>query len=519
MLRYIEYFDKGVKAFPNRALVIDGDVQFTFRDMSELTHRIACGLMNEAIGKDEPVATIAPNSALGYACQWGIIRAGMPWLPVNIRNGLEENIAALNKLRATFLMFDSSVESDVKRLLAEVPSLRRAVCIDKKLEGFASLADWMPQASELNMDYHETDLDDIVSIPMTSGSTGKPKGVMLTNASFSNGVANFHSLMHYDVLPVTLAVAPMTHGAGYFAGTLIPQGGTIVMLRDANVENILSAIPKYGVTTLFLPPTLLYNMLAHPRVREFDYSSMRYIIMGAAPLSEAKLREAIDIFGHVFCNNYSQTEAPVTVTYLLPEQIREALKSPETEKRLHSVGTEAPFSKFAIMDDDGNLLGPNEPGEIVVRSQAVMKGYFEDPEQTAATFAFGWHHTGDIGLTDEDGYLYLVDRKKDMIISGGFNVYPGEVEQVIWEYPGVLDCAVVGAPDDKWGEKVIAIVQPKAGENVDADALHKHLRDRLGGVKAPKEIILRDELPRSANGKVLKREIRDSFWAGHSRRI
>lgn len=519
MLRYIEYFDKGVKAFPDRLMVIDGDVQFTFREMGQLTHRIADGLISEGIGKDEPVATIAPNSALGYACQWGIIRAGMPWLPVNIRNGVDENIAALNKLRAKLLLFDSSMEGEVRRMLAEVPTLKTAVCIDTAIAGFQNLTDWMPAYGELNVTYHETNLDDVVSIPMTSGTSGKPKGVMLTNASFSNGVANFHSLMHYDSPPVTLAVAPLTHGAGYFAGTLIPQGGTIVMQRDANVEKILTAISKYKVTTLFLPPTLLYNMLAHPRVREYDYSSIRYIIMGAAPLSEAKLREAIEVFGHVFCNNYSQTEAPVTVAYLLPEQIREALKNPETEKRLHSVGTEAPFSKFAIMDDDGNLLGPNEPGEIVVRSQAVMKGYFEDPEQTAATFAYGWHHTGDIGQVDEDGYLYLVDRKKDMIITGGFNVYPGEVEQAIWQYPGVLDCAVVGAPDDKWGERVVAIVQAKEGEQVDPDALQKHLREKLGGVKAPKDIFVWDQLPRSANGKVLKREIRNTFWAGQARRI
>ncbi len=519
MLNYIEYLDKGVRLFRERTFVIDGDIRLSFGAAEELTHRIATGLLREGLAKDDAVATIAPNSALGYVCQWGIIRAGTPWLPVNIRNGIDEIVAGLNKVRARFLFLDSSFADHLPILISEVPTLRNAVCLDRPLDGVVELSKWMPGAADIVGTYHATGPNDIVSIPMTSGTSGRPKGVMLSNASFSNGVANFQALMHYDAPPVTLAVAPLTHGAGYFAATLIPQGGTIVMMRDANVENILAAIGAHHVTTLFLPPTLLYNMLAHPKVRQFDYSSLRYIIMGAAPLSEAKLREAIDVFGPVFCNNYSQTEAPITVAFLLPEQITQALSSPATEKRLQSVGTEAPFSRFAIMDDDGRLLGPNEAGEVVVRSEAVMKGYFEDPEQTAAASEHGWHHTGDIGTYDEDGYLYIVDRKKDMIISGGFNVYPSEVEQVVWCYPGVLDCAVIGAPDERWGERVVAVVEPKAGMTVDTDALHKHLRQQLGGVKAPKEIVVTQALPRSANGKVLKRELRDSFWVGHARRI
>ncbi|GAA1386416.1 AMP-binding protein [Pseudonocardia kongjuensis] len=519
MLNYVEFFDKGVALCPDRTFLVDGDVRMTFAETARLTHRIAAGLLAAGVGPDDPVATMAPNTAAGYTCQWGIIRSGAPWLPVNVRNGIEENLEVLQRMRARFLFFDSSLTDEACRILAEVPTLRAAVCIDAAAAGCPALESWLPPDDGSTGTYHERGPRDVVSIPTTSGTSGRVKGVQLSNASFAAGIANYLALMPYDVAPVTLAVAPLTHGAGYFAGTTIPLGGAIVMHRDTDPGSVLAAIGEHRITTLFVPPTLLYGMLAHPRVREHDYSSLRYVISGAAPLSETRLREAIEVFGPVFCQNYSQTEAPVTVAFMTPRQHVEALADPASEGRLRSVGTEAPFARFAIMDDDGALLGPGERGEIVVRGELVMNGYFEDPEQTAAVSAHGWHHTGDVGVVDDDGYLYVVDRKKDMIISGGFNVYPGEVEQVIWSHPGVLDCAVVGAPDEKWGERVVAVVEAEEGVEIDAAALRRSLRERLGGVKAPKEVLLWERLPRSGNGKVLKREIRRRFWQGLDRSI
>lgn len=519
MLPYIDYFDKGVARFPNREFLIDGQQHITFGDAADLTHRVADGLFLAGMGKEDAVATMAPNSAMAYICQWGVIRSGSPWLPVNIRNGIDENIDVLNRMRARFLFFDSALADDADRIIAEVPSLKEAVCVDRSTTDHPSLEAWLPSPGAQRQRRHARGPEDVVSIPTTSGTSGRPKGVMLTNASFSAGIANFDALMPYDVPPVTLAVAPLTHGAGYFAGTLIPRGGTIVMQRSTDPGDVLQAIEQHRVTTLFLPPTLLYGMLDHPDVRSFDYSSLRYLIMGAAPLSAAKAREALETFGPVLCNNYSQTEAPVTAAFMTPPQYVEAMADDSLSQRMFSVGTEAPYARIAIMDDEGNLLPPDSPGEIVIRGDLVMKGYFEDPEQTALASEHGWHHSGDVGYMAPDGYVYLVDRKKDMIISGGFNVYPQEIEQQIWGYPGIMDCAVVGIPDDRWGESVTAVIEMTPDSELDIDALARHLRSKLGGVKAPKQIVVWDRLPRSGNGKILKREIRDTFWQDLDRKI
>lgn len=516
---FIDFFDKGAELFPERPFLVEGDREWTFADLAELTYRIADGLIAAGVESGERVATWAPNCALAYACQWGVIRAGAVWMPMNVRNGVRENTEILDRMDCRFLFFHDTLADDVVRVLEDLPQVRGAVCVNNSLPPFASLTEWMPPSRDPEIGYHPRTREDVVMLPATSGTTGQPKGVMLTHGNWEAMMANYQSIMHYDVEPVTLAVAPLTHGAGYFAATLIPQGGTIVMLNRTDPGSILEAIERHRVTTVFFPPTLLYKLLAHPGVREYDYSSLRYVIYGAAPMSVEKLREAIDVFGPVLTENYSQTECPVTVAVLTPAEHMEALSNPDLEHRLLSTGRPAPFSQVAIMDDDGTLLPPGERGEIVVRGETVMKGYLDQPEETEKVSSYGWHHTGDIGVIDDDRYLYVVDRKKDMIISGGFNVYPSEVEQVIWGHPAVQDCAVVGAPDERWGEVVTAVIELQDGASIDVDEFEAELRQQLGGVKAPKQIFVWETLPRSGNGKVLKREIRDTFWTAQPRRI
>lgn len=249
-----------------------------------------------------------------------------------------------------------------------------------------------------------------------------------------------------------------------------------------------------------------------------NYSALRHFIYAAAPMSLDKLGLCIEVFGPVMVQAHGQAEAPFFCTCLTTEDHR-AASDPALRKRLSSCGRATPFTVVEIMDDEGRLLGPAESGEIVVRGELVMKGYYRNPQATAAALYDGWLHTGDIGLRDEDGYFYIVDRKKDMIISGGFNVYPSEVEQVIWSWDGVQDCAVIGVPDPDWGEAVKAVVELKAGATVDTAALMAHCRERLGPIKAPKSVEVWPALPRSQVGKVLKRNIRDRFWVGHSRKF
>ncbi|MCY0854672.1 AMP-binding protein [Cupriavidus sp. D39] len=337
---------------------------------------------------------------------------------------------------------------------------------------------------------------------MSSGTTGKPKGIVLSQLAFTSMIASFDALLPVGEAPIHLVVAPLTHAAGIYAMALLAHGGTNWLQHAAEPGAILKALADSRATTVFLPPTIIYMMLAHPDVRKHDYSSLRSLLYGAAPMSVQKLREAMALFGPVLAQGYGQSEALMCCTFLSAQDHAEALANPQLERRLRSAGREGPMVRVAIMDEAGKLLGAGEQGEIVVRGDIVMDHYHDNPEATAEAQLFGWHHTGDIGFKDADGFIYIVDRKKDMIISGGFNVFPAEVEQVLMAHQTVKDCAVVGVPDDKWGEAVLAVVELLPGAEFDEAALIAYTKQHLGSVKAPKKIQVMEALPRSAVGKV-----------------
>jgi acyl-CoA synthetase (AMP-forming)/AMP-acid ligase II len=315
---------------------------------------------------------------------------------------------------------------------------------------------------------------------------------------------------------VHLVAAPMTHGAGVVGLMMMAEGASNVVLPSADALGILMAIERHQVTHFYIPPTVLYNMLAHPRVREFDYSSLRAIVLAAAPVAPAKFREAMEVFGPVMCQSFGQAEAPMFLTFLAT---RDLLEAPEGSDRWSSCGRATLGQRIEIMDDEGRLLPPGSRGEIVARGDLVFGGYYENAAATEEVSKFGWHHTGDVGYKDESGFVYIVDRKKDMIVTGGFNVFSAEVEHVIAGHPAVEDCAVVGIPDEKWGEAVKAVIQLKPGAQAQGDEIVQLVKSKLGSVHAPKTVDFVASLPRSPNGKVLKREIRDKFWEGAQRRV
>jgi acyl-CoA synthetase (AMP-forming)/AMP-acid ligase II len=294
-------------------------------------------------------------------------------------------------------------------------------------------------------------------------------------------------------------------------------GGTVAVLPKFEPGDVLAAIEKHRVTYMFLPPTAIYMLLSHPGVRDHDLSSLEYISYAGAPMSLDRLKEAIDVFGPVMNASFGQTESPMCVTAMPPHL---HLNSDGELAHPGSCGQANLLSRVEIMDDDGNLLPPGVHGEIVVRGPLVMAGYYKNPEATEEVSRFGWHHTGDIGYRDEQGWFFIVDRKKDMIISGGFNVYPAEVEQVLQAHPAVQDCAVFGIPDDKWGEQVVAVVELRAGKvPPPEEELIAFARDKLGAVKSPKQLSYIDSLPRSNAGKVLRAELRKPYWQDRDRAI
>jgi len=348
-----------------------------------------------------------------------------------------------------------------------------------------------------------------------------PKGVMNTHRSLQTFCAHYTIACTYksEDKPVNLAAAPMTHTAGILSLPCTARGGTVVVVTKPDPALLLAAIPKYKVTEMFLPPAVIYRLLDIPDLgKKVDFSSLRYFMYGAAPMSVEKLKQAIEVIGPVMMGGYGQTEAPASISYLPPDAHFKNGRVADDE-RLSSVGQPNTLISVEIMDDANQILAQGETGEICVRGDLVMKGYYKAPEKTAETIIDGWLHTGDVGHIDAEGYLHITDRKKDMIISGGFNVYPSEVEQVIWGHPAVQDCAVIGVPDEKWGEAVKAVVELNKGQTVSADDLIALCKEKLGSVKAPKSIDFIDVLPRSPIGKVLKKDLRARYWQDATRKI
>ena len=347
----------------------------------------------------------------------------------------------------------------------------------------------------------------MVMLVGTGGTTGRPKGVMLTGHNIETMSALTLMSYPFGPRPRYLALAPLTHAAGVLCFPVMTLGGEIVIMPTPDLTEFLALVEKNKITHTFLPPTLIYMLLDHDRLAETDTSHLQCLWYGAAPMSASRLEEALTKIGPVMGQLFGQSEAPMMISTLAPADHFRDDGSLATE-RLSSAGRPTPLTTVAIMDDEGNLLGPGQRGEIVARGPLVMAGYYKNPQASAEAARHGWHHTGDIGYLDEDNYLFIVDRAKDMIITGGFNVYSAEVEQVLLAHPAVQDCAVIGLPDEKWGERVTAVVQLRPGQSVTEAEVRSFVKERLGSVKAPKQVEVWPDLPRSKVGKVLKVDVK-----------
>jgi acyl-CoA synthetase (AMP-forming)/AMP-acid ligase II len=344
---------------------------------------------------------------------------------------------------------------------------------------------------------------------------------MNTHRSYQAAFMHVMFACHYpdSQRPVNMAAAPMTHTTGLLSMPATARGGAVVVLSKPDPALMLGAIAKHRVTELFLPPTVIYRLLDIPDLgSKVDFSSLKYLMYGAAPMSVEKLKLAIQVIGPVLMGGYGQTEAPGSIAYLTPDEHLVA-GAVAPDERLSSVGRPNPMVHVEIMDDQNRILPQGETGEICVKGDLVMKGYYKAPEKTAETIVNGWLHTGDMGHIDAEGCLHITDRKKDMIISGGFNVYPVQVEQVLWSHPAVQDCAVIGVPDPKWGEAVKAVVELNQGMSVSAEELIALCKDKLGSVMTPKTVDFVAQLPRSPAGKVLKKDLRAAYWQNADRQI
>jgi acyl-CoA synthetase (AMP-forming)/AMP-acid ligase II len=510
-VRLTDYLDKGASLDPSAPCLTMAGESLSYADVQALSWRVARALARSGVRPGEKVAILSGNDSTAFACVFGIARAGAVWCPINPRNAAAENRDLLDLFDCTCLIFQQAFAPLVEQIRPELPKLTTVVCLDEDAPpDTTSLSRWL--AAEPAEPWQAEPVDDLVMIVGTGGTTGRPKGVVLTGHNIETMTALTLMSYPFDGRPRYLGLAPLTHAAGVLCFPVMTLGGEIVVMPKPDLAEFLALVARHRITHTFLPPTLIYLLMGNATLDTTDLTSLQCLWYGAAPMSTARLREAIERIGPVLGQLFGQSEAPMMISTMAPAEHLNADGSLALH-RFASAGRPTPLTRVAIVDGDGRLLPRGERGEIVVRGPLVMAGYYKNPAATAEASRGGWHHTGDIGYLNEDNYLFIVDRAKDMIISGGFNVYSAEVEQALMGHPAVRDCAVVGLPHEKWGEQVTAVVQFHDGQEAAEADLLAFAKGILGSVKAPKQLIVWPDLPRSKVGKVLKSDIRAQLVA------
>jgi len=492
--------------------------QTSFAQFDVLTNRVANALKATGVRPRERVAYLGKNSDSYFELLLGAIKANVVMAPVNWRLAGPEIAFIVEDCKAPVLFAGPEFIELVDRIRPQLPSVRTFVATEGAAPGWLSYAAW--RDAQIGEDPQvPIDRKDIAIQLYTSGTTGKPKGAMLSHANFFNLVETGRDQKpdwnKWNEDDVSLVAMPIFHIGGSGWGVMgLYHGAKGVIAREFDPTKVLDFFEQSGITKLFMVPAAMQFVVRQPRARSVDFSRLKYMLYGASPIPAALLKECIEVFKCGFVQMYGMTETTGTIVALPPEDHVEGME------RMRSAGKALPGVELAILDVYGNLLPPREVGEIATRSGSNMAGYWNLPEATAKTLGSdGWLRTGDAGYMDSDGYLYIHDRIKDMIISGGENIYPAEVESAICDHPDVAEVAVVGVPDDRWGEAVKAIVVMKQGKEATAADIINFTRERIAGFKTPKSVEFIEALPRNPSGKILRRHLRDPYWAGKDRQV
>ncbi len=498
---------------PDAVAFTFGEEELTFRQLDAGSSRVAQGLASMGIGKGDRVAYLGKNHPLYFEALLGAAKLGAVMVPVNWRLAAPEIAYILDDSTAKVVFvgagFGAMVEDSA------------TIGIDAPGEATTDYRTWRDSFPATDPAVPLASEDDFLQL-YTSGTTGRPKGAVMTNRSIlaSRDSSKQDAALRPWQEPVegdmTLLAMPCFHisGTGTGIGTII-AGSTSIVLPEYDPTQALDLIERYGISKIFMVPAAIRILLDHPRVDEIDFSRLKFITYGASPIPLELMKEAMDRIGCGFVQMYGMTETSGTIVALDPQD-----HVPEGSERMRSVGTALAGVELKIIDEAGNTLPPGEVGEIATRSAKNMRGYWNRPEASAETIdSDGWLRTGDAGYLDEEGYLFIRDRVKDMIISGGENVYPAEVENALHAHPAVREAAVIGVPDDKWGEAVKACVVLKPGESLSEAEVIAHARQYIAGYKCPKSVDFIPALPRNPSGKVLRRELRAPYWEGKDRAV
>ncbi len=506
-------------AFRPDAIAFEFEGRLTsFAAFNAQTNQVANALAAAGIGKGERIAYLGKNSDHYFELLIGAAKAGVVMVPVGWRLAPPEIAFIVDNAEARLLFVGAEFATLVAAHAGEIGPDRAIIAMEPG-SGWRTYTDWRDAAPATPPAAVVAPGDVTVQL-YTSGTTGKPKGAMLTHDNLLTGrrLGKVNPMPWNEWGPddVSLVAMPVAHIGGTGWGLVgLVNGARGIIAREFDPLKVLDYIERDRVSKMFMVPAALQIVVRQPRARQIDYSRMKYILYGASPIPLDLLRECMEVFGCGFCQQYGMTETTGTIVYLPPED-----HDPAGNTRMRAAGLPLPGVEICILGDDGKPLPANSVGEVATRSYANMRGYWKLDAATAATIAAdGWLRTGDAGYLDDDGYLYIHDRVKDMIITGGENVYPAEVESAVYGHPDVAEVAVIGVPDEKWGEAVKAVVVAKPGHSIDPDAIIAFARTRIAAFKAPKSVDVIAALPRNASGKILRRELRDPYWAGKTRQV
>ncbi len=496
---------------PGQMALREEDRVWTYADLEDRTARVATMLLAAGLSKGDRIAWIGKNSDLYFTLFYGAARAGIVMAPIGWRLAQPEWAFIVNDTQSKLVFTGPGFDAVAAALAPICPGVEQFVNADaaRAMIDATARAPFAPS----------TDHEAVLQL-YTSGTTGNPKGVALSNKNLFALRKNTNeaglAYTKWDDDEVVLVAMPCAHIGGTGLGIMaLASGLPGYVLAEFTPDGLFDAVETGGVTRFFIVPAALGILLQHPRCSTVDYSRLKYIIYGAAPIPLELLRQCIAMFGAQFIQAYGMTETTGTIVMLPPED-----HDPAGNARMRSAGKALPGVELKIIGAEGQELATGEVGELITRSSNNMIGYWNLADATAKTMTDdGWVYTGDAGYIDEDGYLFIHDRVKDMIISGGENVYPAEVESAVYGHPDVLEVAVIGVPDAKWGEAVKAVCAPKLGHTIDPDSIITWTRERIAGFKVPKSVDIIDALPRNASGKILRKDLRAPYWVGYDRQV
>ncbi len=515
-----------VNNFPDMPAIIDGNVRMNWHEYDVETRTLAAGFVALGVTPGDRIAILALNSYRYAVLYYAVIRMGAIVVPLNTRFSPAEHIYTLNDSEAVILVVDDTFLPMIENIASQLQTVQKYVHVGNSstpLGMQAYQAVLIAGRSQTTYNDIQPDENDVIGLFYTGGTTGHPKGVMLTHKNLmvnqmqSATTCSFPSPLNH------LHVAPMFHLAdGIFVFLVTLLGGCHTFQPTFDPLTILETIQREHITHLQLVPTMITMLVQVPTIQNYDLSSLQQVTYGASPIPSEVLKKAMSVFPCQFVQAYGMTEASPVLTMLSGKAHSQAIRaeqgSPDA-RRLTSAGQPIIGVDVRIIDERGQEVAVGEVGEVVARGPNVMKGYWKQSEDTIVGLRDGWLHTGDMAQRDEHAFFYIMDRKKDMIISGGENIYSTEVENALYTHPAVLEAAVIGVPDTKWGERVHAVVVLKPSQQATIEELINTCRASIAGYKVPRSLELVDALPKSGAGKILKRTLREQYWQGHSRQI